>query len=87
MHRTTNRFRKCFANLPEPVRKIAKKNFELLQANPSHPSLHFKKIGKFWSARVGMNQRALAVKDGEDFIWVWIGTHDEYERMIKEMSS
>jgi hypothetical protein len=32
-----------------------------------------------------MDYRALAVEDGNDFIWVWIGTHDEYERMIKEM--
>jgi hypothetical protein len=32
-----------------------------------------------------MDYRALAVEDGNDFIWVWIGTHDEYERMIKDM--
>ncbi len=31
-----------------------------------------------------MNHRALAVEDGNDFIWVWIGIHDEYERMIRE---
>ena len=55
----------------------------MLKANPSHPSLHFKKVGRFWSVRVGINYRALAIDDGEDFIWVWIGTHDEYERMIK----
>lgn len=52
----------------------------------SHPSLHFKKVGKFWTARIGMDYRVLAVEDGNDFIWVWIGTHDEYERMIKDMS-
>jgi len=85
MHRTTARFWKCFENLPAPVQKISKKNCELLKINPSHPSLHFKKVGKFWSVRVGLNHRALAVEDGNDFIWVWIGTHDEYERMIKEM--
>ncbi|MBI3741960.1 MAG: hypothetical protein HY257_09440, partial [Chloroflexi bacterium] len=48
-----------------------------------HPSLYFKKVGKFWSARVGLDHRALAIEDGEDFIWVWIGAHDEYDRMIK----
>jgi len=85
MHRTTNRFWECFGNLPEPVQGISKKNFDLLKTNPSHPFLHFKKAGKFWSIRVGINHRALAVGDGEDFIWIWIGTHDEYERMIKTM--
>ena len=28
--------------------------------------------------------RALAVEDGDDFIWVSIGPHDAYERIIKE---
>lgn len=86
MHRTTRRFWKSFDGLPQSVQRIAKRNFELLKANPSHPSLHFKRVGKLWSVRVGMNHRALAVEDGDDFIWVWIGTHDEYERMIKEMA-
>ena len=85
MHRTTNRFWKCFENLPDPVQKVSKKNFSLLKTNPLHPSLYFKKIGKFWSVRVGIGHRALAVADDEDFIWVWIGIHSEYERMIKEM--
>ncbi|OGW04187.1 MAG: hypothetical protein A2889_08050 [Nitrospinae bacterium RIFCSPLOWO2_01_FULL_39_10] len=85
MHRTINRFWKCFKNLPVAVQKVSKKNFELLKTNPLHPSLHFKKIGKFWSVRAGINHRALAVEDGNDFIWVWIGTHEEYERMIKVM--
>jgi hypothetical protein len=82
MHRTTRRFWKCFDDLPEAVQRIAKKNFELLKKDPSHPSLHFKKVGKFWSVRVGISHRALAVEDVADFIWVWIGAHDEYEQMI-----
>ena len=84
MHRTTERFWRCFDNLPQPVQKISKKDFEILKTNPSHTSLHFKKIGTFWSVRAGLNFRALAVEEGDDYIWVWIGTHDEYERMIKE---
>jgi hypothetical protein len=45
---------------------------------------HFKKVGKLWSVRAGPHHRALAVEDGVDFIWVWIGPHDEYERLIKQ---
>jgi hypothetical protein len=84
LHRSTNRFWECFERLPDAVQKAAKKNFELLKIDSSHPSLHFKKIGKFWSIRAGMNYRALSVEDDHDFIWVWIGTHDEYERIIKQ---
>ena len=84
MHKTIARFWKCFDTLPENVKKVAKEDFKLLKNNPKHPSLHFKKIGKFWSARVGLSYRSLAVQDGEDFIWVWIGSHDEYDRMLKQ---
>ena len=64
------------------VQNLARQNFQLLRTNPRHPSLHFKKVGKFWSARVGISQRTLAIEDDEGFIWVWIGTHNAYERMI-----
>ena len=83
MHRTTKRFWESYEILTKQVRELADKNFQLLKRNPRHPSLHFKKIDKLWSARVGVAHRTLAVKDGEDFIWTWIGTHDDYERMIK----
>lgn len=82
MHRTTPQFWERFYALPEPIQRLARKNFELLKANPSYPSLHFKKVGQYWSVRIGLSYRALAVEDGADFIWVWIGSHDEYDRLI-----
>lgn len=83
MHKTSSRFWKCFDQLPKQIQQIANENFELLKTDPFHPSLHFKKIDLFWSVRIGLSYRALAIKDVEDFIWVWIGNHDEYERMLK----
>lgn len=83
MHNTTTRFWSCFDKLPPTVQKTARKNFELLKSNPKHPSLHFKKVANFWSARVGLYYRALALEDEDDFTWVWIGTHEEYDRLIK----
>ena len=32
----------------------------------------------------GLPEGSGAVEDGEDFVWVWIGTHNEYEQMLKE---
>ena len=63
---------------------MARRNFDLLKENPRQPSLHFKKVGKLWPVRVGPHHRALAVEDEADFIWVWIGPHDEYGRIIKQ---
>jgi hypothetical protein len=74
MHRTIKRFWECFGDLPRSVQRIARKKVALLKANPSHPSLHFKKVGKFWSARVGIHHRALAIDDGEDFIYYGFGS-------------
>jgi hypothetical protein len=84
MHRTTPRYWQCFNKLPENIRILAKINFQLLSNNQRHPSLHFKKIGQLWSVRVGLAYRALAVKDGNDYIWVWIGNHDEYTRLFRQ---
>ena len=83
MHRTTGQFWQRYRNLPQEVRDRADKAFALLCEDSRHPSLHFKKVGAFWSARVDMAHRVLAVEDGEDFIWVWIGSHDEYERIVE----
>ena len=83
MHRTTARFWASFGALPESVQQLAREKFELLKADPRHPSLHCKKVGQLWSVRAGLSHRALAVPDGDDFIWVWIGPHDEYQRLIK----
>lgn len=65
------------------VRRLAARNFKLLKAVPSHPSRHFKKTGRFWSARIGIRYRALAVRDGDDLIWFWIGSHAEYDQLLR----
>jgi hypothetical protein len=80
---TTRSFRSRFQSLPLEVRSLARKNFKLWLRDPSHPSLHFKRVGEFWSARVGSSHRALAVWSGDKIEWFWIGSHDEYERLIK----
>ena len=87
MHKATSRFWSCFYKLPEPTQKLARKNFSLLEENSRHPSLHFKRIGKLWSARVSKNYRALAVEDDADYIWVWIGNHDEYEKLLSKQKT
>lgn len=78
----TKSFRDRFRNLPVEIQRLARKNFRLWQKDQGHPSLHFKKVGEFWSARVGSQYRALAVWKGDEVEWFWIGSHDEYEDLI-----
>jgi hypothetical protein len=64
------------------VRELADAAYALLKRDGRHPSLHLKKVGRFWSARVGGHHRVLALQEGEDLVWFWIGRHDEYDRLI-----
>lgn len=83
-HRASPRFWACYNSLPSEVKLHADRCFELLKAEPRHPSLHFKKIGKFWSARVGLRLRALAIEESsKDLIWVWFGSHAEYDQLLR----
>ena len=81
-HFATPAFWELYQRLPASMRAIANKNYELLKQNPQHPSLQFKKIGRFWSVRVGLRYRALAVESGDDLVWFWIGAHADYDAMI-----
>ncbi|MDQ3750494.1 MAG: hypothetical protein M3367_15985 [Acidobacteriota bacterium] len=68
--------------MPENVRDLADKNFELLKANPRHPSLHFKQIGILRSMRVGKHFRALGLDKKEGIVWFWIGSHADYDKLV-----
>lgn len=81
-HHATSAFWECYKRLPLAIQQLANKNYELLKQDPNHPSLHFKKIGEYRSVRVGIAYRALGVDDDDTVVWFWVGTHDEYERLI-----
>jgi len=52
-----------------------------LKQNPRHPSLQLKRVGRFWSVRVG-RYRALAVEVDAGLLWFWIGSHADYDALI-----
>ena len=81
-HYASPSFWEEYEKLPENIKKLADKNFELLKENPYHPSLHLKKIGRYWSVRVGKKYRAIGIEIGKGIIWFWIGKHSEYEKII-----
>ena len=82
-HFASPSFWKCYGELPLSVQKLAERKFALLKTNPAHPALRLKKVGKYWSARVGRKYRALGVKVGEGLVWFWIGTHAEYDKLLR----
>ncbi len=84
----TPSFRKAFSDLPEHIQRQAREAYRLFQGNPQHPSLWFKRVHAsrpIYSVRVGLRYRALGVRDRDVMVWFWIGSHDEYERLIGGM--
>ncbi len=82
----TSKFWKFYNHLPHHVQRQARKAYQLWVENPRHPSLHFKRIDDqdpIYSARVSDYYRVLGFVEGNTIIWYWIGTHDEYERLLK----
>jgi hypothetical protein len=79
----TVKFWSLYAELPDSVQELARKQFRLWMDDASHRSLQFKKVGLFWSVRVTEDFRALAyLKDGT-YYWFWIGRHADYDRILK----
>ena len=83
---TTKSFWKYYWDLPPEIRQRAQKAYKLWRDNPAHPSLFFKRVKEgqpLCSVRIGLGYRALALHKADTFTWFWIGTHDEYERLLK----
>ncbi len=86
--RTTERFRSGLKNLPSTVRQQTRQVFRLWLENPRHPSLRFKRLNTakpVYSVRIGGSYRALAVIEDDTAIRFWIGSHADFDRLIKRL--
>ncbi len=80
-------FRAAIARLPTSVRQQARNAYKLFRANPNHPGLHFKSVApSVFSVRIGIHYRALGTQVcSNEIVWFWIGSHAEYDRLIKQL--
>jgi hypothetical protein len=78
-HFTSSDFWTLYHKLPKEVRELADKNFELLKADPRHPSLQLKRLEELWSVRVGLHYRAIGINAPGGIPWIWIGSHAAYD--------
>ena len=74
----------CFNALPGDIQRIAREKYRLWEKDCFHPSLHFKPLmDDLWSARINQSYRAVGRRKGELIVWVWVGTHAEYDKLMK----
>ena len=79
-------FWKCYESLPAHVRVLADAKFALFRVDPFHPSLALKQKGEVWTADIGRSYRAIAYRQGNDFHWFWIGTHEAYNKLLPRLT-
>ena len=87
-YHVTERFRKAFGKLSSHVQRQARAAYQLFRQDPHHPSLRFKRVHPtkpIYSVRIGLDYRALGVRDGEDIVWFWIGSHADYDKLLAEL--
>lgn len=87
--RTTARFRKALADLPESARELARAAYRQFTKDPWHPGLRFKQVHAtlpIYSVRVGLHYRALGERQGDDtIVWFWIGSHAGYDSLLRRL--
>ena len=87
--RTTARFRKQLAALPEEVRQQARRAYQQFKHDPWHRSLRFKQVHSplIYSVRLSKGYRAVGKRDqdGKGILWFWIGSHADYDQLLKQL--
>lgn len=81
-------FLKAYRRLPKDVRTQARKAYRLFKDNPQHPSLNFKTIHPnkpIYSARISRDYRTIGIMTQDSIIWFWIGSHTDYDKLIKNL--
>lgn len=86
--RATPRFWASYHHLPTEIKEAARKAYRLFREDAQHPSLQFKKVHTrepLYSVRITLGYRALGLWEGEEITWFWIGTHAEYDRLLRNL--
>jgi len=81
-------FKRDFARLPKQVQQQAREAYRRFKCDPQHPGIEFKKLHTaqpLWSVRINDSYRAVGVRDGEKVIWFFIGTHAQYDQILRNL--
>ncbi len=80
-----------FANLPETIQAVAEEAYATFLENSNNPSLRHHELKETkkgrhkkssWSVSVTLRYRAIYFRDGDDNVWYWIGSHEDYNQFV-----
>jgi len=85
---TSRLFREELARLPGNVQRQAQRAYERFEQNPYRSSLQFRQVHAVlpvYSARVGLDYRAVGMMNGDEIVWFWIGSHADYDALLAQL--
>ena len=85
---TTSGFRKALSKLSDSVRSQARTAYRQFVEDPYYPNLQFKCIhatDPIYSARINIDYRAVGILNNSEIVWFWIGSHSEYDKLLKRL--
>lgn len=84
--RRTTQFLGLYRALPREIRATARRAYQVFRENPAHPGLRLERLRsdpRAWAVRITRDYRAVALRTGDDWLWFWIGTHNEFDRKFR----
>ena len=78
-------FWKLYRGLPIEVRITTGVAYQKFRQNPAHPGLQLERLRKdprLWSVRVNRDYRAVARRYEDEWVWIWIGSHKDFDRQF-----
>ncbi|MGD8780797.1 MAG: hypothetical protein PVH88_17765 [Ignavibacteria bacterium] len=88
--KTTVKFWDCYKALPADVKKKAKEVYTLFLNDPWYPSIHFKRVHSslpIYSVRITKDYRAVGILENAKIIWFWVGSHSDYDKLLKQVNN
>ena len=85
---TTEHLRKLYGNLPKQIRKQAMEAYSQFKRDSYYPGLHFKRVHSsrpIYSVRITKDYRAVGIQQNNEIIWFWIGSHSDYDKLLKQL--
>jgi len=77
-----------FGRLPTHIQRQTREAYRFFRNDPLHPSLHFKQVHAtkpYYSARINIDYRVVGVRNGDEIVWFWIGSHTDYIKLIARL--
>jgi len=78
-------FWQLYRGLPVEVRAAAADAYKKFCQNPAHPGLQLERLRRdprLWAVRVTRDHRAVARRYQDDWVWIWIGGHKDFDRQF-----